>query len=249
MDALIDSELGSTNITQVTHGERHSWVLLVDLSQNLARSLDLQEVLLFDITLENSCSHDARSCLPVSSGHGDINRINFGLFEFAVGDLFFLRILRSRFFEGDLFDTIQDISLHLVHSNGRDWSDAIGLGDTVDCLCDISVGLSGSNTGGSYQHGVVRSNGTFGELGILRWGRAVGGFLNHDSVSSNSDVSIKVASQIEFDDVPAFERWRGFWVGIIERTAVADYVIDANANGKCNTTIDRFSVHFFGVKL
>ncbi len=42
---------------------------------------------------------------------------------------------------------------------------------------------------------------------------------------------------------------RGFWVGIIERTAVADYVIDANANGKCNTTIDRFSVHFFGVKL
>ena len=40
-----------------------------------------------------------------------------------------------------------------------------------------------------------------------------------------------------------------FWVGLVERAAVADDIVDANTNGESNTTVDSFAVHFFGVKL
>jgi hypothetical protein len=89
-----------------------------------------------------------------------------------------------------------------MHSDGRNGGDTIGRGNSLNGGGNFGVLGTSGNGSSSDQHGIVGSDGNISQfLVFLRRSDGVSGFFDDNSVGSNGDVSVNVASQIHFDNI------------------------------------------------
>mmetsp|Transcript_27442 Transcript_27442/g.76948 ORF Transcript_27442/g.76948 Transcript_27442/m.76948 type:complete len:233 (+) Transcript_27442:77-775(+) len=117
-DAFVDAQTGGSDVAQVTECEWHGWELLVDFGQGLSGGLRLQQVLVLNVALVDGRSEFAWSRLSVTCGHCNIDGVHFELLEAAGWHLFVFHILREWLLQRNLLDSVQHVSLHLMHANG-----------------------------------------------------------------------------------------------------------------------------------
>mmetsp|Transcript_49295 Transcript_49295/g.148399 ORF Transcript_49295/g.148399 Transcript_49295/m.148399 type:complete len:442 (-) Transcript_49295:1559-2884(-) len=246
-DALRDTHLGGPFVLKVPEGEGQRGELPVDFPQNVPARLHLEAVGRLDVPLEHGGAQVARADLAVPRAHGDVDGVHLPLLELTLGDLFLplLQIVGSRLTQRDLLNAIDDKPLHLVHPDGGDGADAIGLRNSLHRSGHLGVLGPGADGVSGDQHGVVRSDGSIPDLIVYRRG-GVGTLRDDEGVGCNGDVTINVTAEVDLDDVAGLEGLQFFRA---QWRVVAHHVVHRNAHREGDALLDGLPLDLLLVEL
>ena len=220
--ALLDSDLGTSEVLESSDREWKSSVLLHDGGEEVSSTLTLQTVLLIQLSAVNSGPGLGLSTHAISSGDVDIE-----MDDISWGELPVVNSLLWGLLIDNALVTIDQVLFGLVGDNTLHWLNLVVSADGSDLGGHILVQTSNLDRPGGSEEGVISSQNNIGLL-------SVGLSSDNDGVSAVGSVAVNVGSKLNLDDVFGLK-----FGGVISAWGeVSADLVDRDASWECNTSLE-----------
>lgn len=223
VNALLDTNLGTDLVLEGSHGEGERREALAGLSEESSGLLQLQIVDVLELALEDGRALVTKLGLAFAGGDVDIKVDNLALLELPL-----LNILHRLLLGDDHLVAVDAVLLGLVRKNTFDHVAAVLGSDLVHVLGNFSVSTTVFNQTFGSTETVVSS---FDRVSSAGLGLTI---ANNNGVGSVDSEAINMSTTNNLGNLTSFKD-SGL---ILERAVVTNDVVDGDAAGECNTTVD-----------
>jgi len=223
VNAFLNTDLGANLVLEGTRGERKGGEALVTLSEEGAGLLHLEAVEVLELALEHGGAHVAELTLTFTGRNVHVEVDNLTLVESPLFNLLGGLLLRDDGLvavDAVLLDFVGESTLHHVA--------LVGSSDLVHVLGDLVVGRALFDLAFSSTENIVSS---FDRVSSTRGSLAI---TNNNGVGSGGTEAINLGTNADLGNITS-SKLGGL---VLERGVVTNNVVDRDASGESNTTID-----------